>query len=308
MQFPEFIRIFETNKNSLLADRKRYVGATSHEEQVFLFCWANQFFKDKGIIVELGPWLGSLTIPLVDGLSLNKSISPDGRKLYSYDRFMWESIMDEWTSGTPHEGCCNEGESFKPYYLELTNNSDFLKAHSCNLEHVRYDGPEIELLIDDGVKSYDSGRNVYNEFLPHLLEGGYLIHQDFLFAGHFFVACLLFSVRDQFAYRYSVPNAPMVVFQCIQQVKENSITPDQATFDLQTTINTIGWLIEILPPEDHDLAHLSYIVHLAQNGYMDRAKQHTDETRLISKMPENPTLAFQIEIMKGWGLQALFNA
>ncbi len=76
------------------AFRNELVGMTSLTEQEYLGKYGEELYQGHGEIVDLGCWLGSTTIPLVDGLLKNPRFSETSRKVFAYDLFIWFDWMN----------------------------------------------------------------------------------------------------------------------------------------------------------------------------------------------------------------------
>ena len=61
------------------------------EEKQYLTWLASHQFAGWGSIVDLGPWLGSSSAALAEGLKQRGA----GGRIYSFDRFQWEASYME---------------------------------------------------------------------------------------------------------------------------------------------------------------------------------------------------------------------
>src|SRR2546430_16771342 len=71
---------------------KKLVGMTTRIEREFLENYARQTYSGAGEIVDLGSWLGSLTISLLEGLKKNPAAFT-AASVHAYDLFAWEDWM-----------------------------------------------------------------------------------------------------------------------------------------------------------------------------------------------------------------------
>src|SRR5437764_1732959 len=66
--------------------RDWYLGMTSMAEQAYCEWYASQLYTGKGKIVELGSWLGALTLAIAAGLTRNhRNRGPEA--FHTYDLF-----------------------------------------------------------------------------------------------------------------------------------------------------------------------------------------------------------------------------
>ena len=89
------------------------IGMTSMDEQNFYKRCVFTVRHLNGAIVDLGCWMCSTTIPLVNGLLAgDDSAGKPLGKVYGFDRFIWEEWMNEFMGAL----ACRyqEGESFLP--------------------------------------------------------------------------------------------------------------------------------------------------------------------------------------------------
>ena len=168
----------------LQPENERLIGATSMEEQAFCG-WFAEHCLTQGGVVELGPWLGSLTIPTLRGINRNASLAPSQRVIATYDLFHWHQWCETWVAGTPFEGRCKPGDSFLPLYEEIVaphTKDAVLQIHQEDLERTRWSREPIEFLINDAWKTVLLMSNTIHEFFPSLVPNAVVFHQDYLWS------------------------------------------------------------------------------------------------------------------------------
>ncbi len=146
------------------------------DEEKRYYHYIGQFFRGRGKVVELGPWLGGSTHYIIKGLLNNSNF--EGEKLYVFDDFVWRpSWMNQYVRSA--ERLPRHGD-FRPLFEKYSR--DILKY--LNVERKRispYDGNEalpsmkwrggaIEMLFVDCGRTYEVNEAWYralrHAFLP----------------------------------------------------------------------------------------------------------------------------------------------
>lgn len=286
-----------TNHNESL---KRYdgipwcVGMTSLNEQKYLRWFAEELYGQKGEIVELGCWLGSLTQSICKGLLAKEKPAPSEPHVHVYDLFEWEHNMEDscQNMGLSWKGKFTEGDNYFELYKEIMKAyMPFLRLNKEDLNTASWDGKPIELLVVDAMKYESLCDNITRQFYPSLIEGtGYLVHQDFL---HFYESWIHVSahrLRDYIAPVYEVPDSGSMVFKCLE-------TPPLDLLGFETKIAevtdeeidaTYAWALALADPKTRNIlgaAHTMAYIHKkdfarAKELYQHYRKEYPPETSL----------------------------
>jgi hypothetical protein len=200
--------------------RTELIGMTSRTEQEYLAKYGEELYKGDGEIVDLGCWLGSTTIPLVDGLLKNPAFSESGRKVFAYDLFIWFDWMNSSAAGTELSGTFVEGDSFVEEYLKrIGHRSEHVEVRSGDLKEIGWGGGQIEFLLVDAMKGWDLANAIIRDFYPSLIPGrSFVFHQDF---AHYFtpwIHLIHWKLRDHFEFAYEVSRSQSVVFKCTKAI------------------------------------------------------------------------------------------
>jgi hypothetical protein len=287
------------------------LGLTTKEEQAWCRWYGAEAWDGRGVIVEWGAWLGSLTINYCEGLVLNPARAERGPILaergpiaYAYDLFRWEEWCEEQVQGTEHAGKLTVGAPFDAYFRELHRAyADFLDVRRADLAAVGWDGPPIQLIVNDAVKTLPIGANVFRRFLPALLpEIGLIANQDYLWPTDAFLTLLMYQARDFFDFEFTLPDSCMVIFRCRRAF-------DPAVVDVPATLAEVdpalfaeafAWSrrrVQVVPPAMIDLGHA---VTLWQGGFRDHASRLARDRRLGTKNG-SPMYDFQLDVLRSWG-------
>ena len=189
------------------------VGMSSTQERNFVRQYAAHDFTGAGAIVDLGCWLGSLTVPLAMGLRENQRISGRDVCIHGYDSFRWEEWMNPTVAGTSWAGRYQEGDDFRDGFIEQTAPvANLISIHAGDLHQETWEpATPIEYLLIDVMKSWELTNSVIRNFFPALKPGLSLVHhQDF---AHYFtpwIHLLMYRFRQYFEPLTYVPNDSFV--------------------------------------------------------------------------------------------------
>lgn len=203
----------------LTPGRWRLLGATSREEQAWCEWAGAERFRGEGCIVEFGPWLGSLTMPLMVGLLRNPRAG--SRTIHTYDLFRWEPGSNGWAKGTPFDRLYQPGDSFLPLYEQLVapfRGAVDLHIHEGDLSRADWTGAPIELLINDAWKTMPLMSGTVQRFFPSLREGATVFHQDYLWCTESWIHVGMYRLRNWFAFERRLPNSSTVIFRMTKRV------------------------------------------------------------------------------------------
>lgn len=190
------------------------LGMSSSEEREFLEDYTARVYSGVGTIVDLGSWLGSLTIPLLIGLDRNPA--GNGAEVHAYDLFEWADWMNPWKVLQDGKQL-KPGDSFLPAFLRQVLPHDTKKRlliHAGDLPRLGWCGRRIELLVVDVMKNWTLANCVVQTYFPCLIAGkSYVFHQDFC---HYFtpwIHLIHYRFRNHFEKVASLPNSGTVVFK-----------------------------------------------------------------------------------------------
>lgn len=158
----------------------RIPGMLSQAELAFCRYAAKE--AGGGLVVELGPWLGSSTLKLIEGIR-----EAGGGRLVSFDRFAWSG------PGTYMAKSCNlglaKGACFQHKFkqnvmpgLPAEVKLEVRKADLCTVVWNRSQRQEIKFLFCDALKTWPATSNALRQFLPGLAVGGIVADQDWMWA------------------------------------------------------------------------------------------------------------------------------
>jgi len=203
-------------------------GLTSSLEQKFCTEYAAMIYTGAGAIVDLGCFLGSLTIATIRGLSAKPEF------VYAYDRWIveeWFLQFREWMNQN-NIGMNKEhkiGDSFKDVFIEqLGSLAERVKIRGDILTEPCFEAP-IEFLIVDAMKSWELSNAILEKFYSRLIPGvSYVFHQDFKYHLCPWIPMIQWDLREYFEIYENIPDAPegtshTVVFKYIKQIPEGML-------------------------------------------------------------------------------------
>lgn len=283
---------------------EKRLGLTTKEEQAWCRWYGAEAYGGRGVIVEWGAWLGSLTTSYCEGLALHPHLPARAPLAYAYDLFRWEEWCEEQVQGTEHAGQLAVGAPFDDYFrTQHRDYARFLEVRRADLATVGWDGPAIELVVNDAVKTLAIGDNVFRRFLPALLpETGLLANQDYLWPTDAFLTVLMYQARDYFTFEFTLPDSCMVIFRCRRPFDPAVVRVPMtlAEIDPRLFAEAFAWsrrTIAVAPPAMIDLGHA---VTLWQGGFREQAARLVRDGRLGEKNG-SPMYDFQLDVLRSWG-------
>ena len=170
--------------------------------------------RGVGAIVELGPWLGDITIGMLRGLDRN----PAGRgaTIDVYDLFVFEDI-EQRAAGMPLEGRMRDGESFLELFVErLGSSASRVVPHAGDVLQQSWPADRhIEFLFNDVAKTWQIWNHVKSTFYRSLGPGATVVEQDWAHACTPWLHLWHHRHRDHFDVLGQVPNAGSVAFRLV---------------------------------------------------------------------------------------------
>lgn len=243
------------------------VGMTSKSEQDFLTRFGNSRYVGTGEVIDLGCWLGSTTISLARGLSANPAFAGSGRKIRAFDAFRWYEGMDEAAAGARLAKSYLPGDDFVgEFRLRTEPYREIIDIRKGDLAEARWDGPPIEFLLVDAMKSFELANAIVRGFYPKLMPGTSLVmHQDF---AHFFtvwIHLIQWRLRSFFEFDSEVPGSSSVVFRLTAPVPESLLGPfGFEDFSDSEAAEAIDYSLGLVSEEKHAnilAAGAMYFVH-----------------------------------------------
>ncbi|MFZ2970149.1 MAG: class I SAM-dependent methyltransferase [Minisyncoccia bacterium] len=225
----------------------------SREERKYLYWVGKSFWSGKGVIVEIGPWLGGSTVCLAMGMK--SSGHPTYKRLKVFDNFIWRDFM-KVRAKLP----LNPGESFENYFLEnladyreiidhrkealpddvIPNNREAANMRFFETDHVRiiekFSDDPIEILFIDGAKSFKSMLHLLKTFNNNFVPGKTcFICQDYKYYGTYWVPILMIKLEKYLEPVHNVIRGSTVTFRLISAIPSGLLNNIESNIDLMNT-------------------------------------------------------------------------
>jgi len=280
-------------------------GATTAEERAFCEFYGQSLYGGLGKIVELGPWLGSLTQRYCRGLRNNPL--PETQKTGAaeiYDLFHWDPYMEDWAEGSPHAGKVTPGSNFQGYFEGLhEGDANYFSAHTVDLAAFEWTGAPVEFLLNDAAKTPAIGACILEQLAPCLLPGCSLVaHQDFLWCTDAYIQVYQFLLRNHFTLYLEVPNSAMTIFRTVETPPPSAVANLPRSFreiPADLVRECFAWSRETLRQTERRYLDLAEACTLEQCGDLEGAHRLVQDLKLAE--PAGDLLYdFMVEAVKGW--------
>lgn len=262
------------------------LGMTSTEERSYAKYYAENDYTGQGEIVDLGSWLGSLTLPLVIGLNNNSHVNNKQIKIHTYERFIWKKWMNEEVKNTPLENKYNDEDNFLDSFIEqIKPYEDQVEIHAGDLKMMSWDkNKPIEFLLIDAMKAWDLTNHIIQQFFPALMANISVIHhQDFSHYGCGWIHLIMYRLKDYFEPILYVPKGS-VIFKYIKQIPPEFLQKTYSFDDFSRTEITqaFDYSLSIVPPAAKPNILAAKIMVLINLGDMTEAQKELELVKQIA--------------------------
>jgi hypothetical protein len=207
-----------------------------HEETQYLYWLGSSVWKGRGLVLEIGPWLGGSTVCLAAGM--RASGHDVKNRLHAVDNFLWREFMAA-RADLPLQ----PGDSFEPYFLKnLSDHADIVVAHALMLPDEIIEGDHeatakrgaeeemeemeeapgagpVEILFIDGAKSWRGMAHLLRNVRDRLEPGQTLfVCQDFKYWGTYWVPMMMSRLRGCIEPVHNVLGATTVTFRLAREI------------------------------------------------------------------------------------------
>lgn len=197
---------------SLPRECRRFPSMLTDEERQYLLWLTKETYSGWGAIVDLGPWLGSSSCALAEGLKQAGSRA----KVHSLDRFVW--CRDYMESYLPAD--LPEGSDFLPLFIRETATwKRWIEPRKIDLlDFVWSEGP-IEILFVDAAKDWQLLNAIFAGFGGSLVPGrSRVVLQDFRLPEAHWLPLVFDSRPDVWRQIEAVDDGTTVTFMPVKPV------------------------------------------------------------------------------------------
>lgn len=215
---------------------KTLIGMTSMEERAYWKNYAAKIYTGAGAIVDLGCWFGSTTYSLAEGLTGNKRIKRDQKKIYAYDLFLWEAWMDPFVKGTKWDNSFQHNDSFLPVFNErISKYKNYVVTRPADLTKEKWGDGAIEFLLVDAMKSWELLNAIQKNFYPFLIPGkSIVLHQDFCHYYTYWIHLLNYRFRSYFEPADDKNFGSSMAFRLLKSIPEELLSKTYSLQDFST--------------------------------------------------------------------------
>jgi hypothetical protein len=246
----------------------------------FELCLFETFARDaytgRGLIVDLGCWLGATTCCLARGLASNKRIS-EPPPIHAFDLFVWTMLMDEVAEGIGFEHNYFPGDSYyEDVQRYLGRYGEFVRLMKEHLIVYRPGAEPVEFLLVDAQKSWPLGHSITAGFFPLLIPNrSYVVQQDFCYhkLDEVQTRMIMWYLRDHFECIHHVPQSCGVVFRATKRIHRDALPAFRpALFDLDDIHRAYEYCYGCVGEADRAYLRIGKICHLVDWGYTESAR------------------------------------
>jgi tetratricopeptide (TPR) repeat protein len=258
-------------------------GMTKFDDRMAMYRLAKQS-KGKGQLVDLGCFLGSLTIPMAIGLKSNADALAAGVRVHAFDRFLWEEGMNPFYSDLDVDEMPKVGNNFQSVFMRRIGGvAELVTVHAEDLAKARWTGGPIDLLAIDAMTTPELCRRIFREFYPSLIPGeSYILQKDFCFHYAWWLHILQYLARDYFEVADPMPGTASVLFRCtksISALEANKIAAWNAK-DTALADAAFDYSLSIVAPSDAAAVAAAHVRYCEAAGDGTKAKKMTKEYEL----------------------------
>lgn len=285
---------------------KHLLGMTTSEERRMFNQYGERLYTGAGEIVDLGCWLGSTTIPLIEGLLANKAFDRTKRKIYAYDLFIWGDWMN--MKGSYLDGKYKEGDSFVDEYRAVIRPyADMVDVNAGDLCHLGWKGKPrpIEFLLIDAMKSWDLANAIVRDFFPFLIPGkSHVLHQDF---SHFYtpwIHLLTYRFREHFELVEDAASGGSTLFRYTRQLPPEALnrTYGFADFSDEEVDRAFGHSMQLVLPHKRDAIWAAKAMTYVHQQQLEKARVVVTQSRRAGFDPEG---SFDLTAVNAYFKEAL---
>lgn len=180
--------------------------------------------RGTGAVVELGPWLGDVTIGILRGSDRNPAAADV--VVDAYDLFVFDDI-EVRTAGLPLEGRFGDGDDFLALYrARLGGRGNRVRTHQGDVLDATWDrAAPIEFLFVDVAKTWEIWNHLVTTFHAALDVGSVVVEQDWAHACTPWIHLWHHRWRSHFRELEQVPNAGSFAFELTRPLPGAALEP-----------------------------------------------------------------------------------
>ena len=194
----------------------------SDKESSYLRAYTQSDYCALGELVDLGCWLGSSSVSMVEGLQASTNTSARGKIIHNYDLFVWEPWMDQFVKDTSLSGKYKKGDSFLPECIQQIEPwKHQIKLYPGDLSQIGWCGDPIEFIFIDAMKSWHLANSILRDFFSCLIPNhSVVVHQDFAHFGTYWIHLIMYRLREHFQPIHDISDSWGVSFRYLKKIPD----------------------------------------------------------------------------------------
>jgi hypothetical protein len=218
-------------QNKILFNKyKKYIrpktipAMTSENELAFLRYYAENTYKGKGDIIDLGCWFGATSIALAQGIINNTRNFDRIKRIKSYDLFKWEDSLNYHVKNTAFENIYKAGDDYTETVRQNIKPLEQYIEIKGNILETNWEQNPVEFLFIDAMKNIETTNKILSDFYPNLIpKVSYVVYQDF---DHYltpWIHILVYLHRKHFKHIHDIYPSGSSIFQLKKKLNPNLI-------------------------------------------------------------------------------------
>lgn len=189
--------------------------------------YAATTYSAEGAIVELGTWLGGITLSLVRALPDNPAWAASPQPVHVFDEFLHDRQRERLERSPLEHDYVERGSFLHHFERRVAAHRDQIALHVGDVTGARWTGGPIELLFNDVCKSWRIWNAVRATFYPSLVPGvSTVVEQDFAHALTPWLHLWHYRARDHLRFVEHIPDSGSVVFRLERALPPALLAPE----------------------------------------------------------------------------------
>lgn len=236
-------------------------------------------FQGRGAIVDAGTLAGGTSVALAAG-AIASSIQTLSN-IHAFDMFECDIHTPAFFKAEFNLDL-TVGGNFRSVYEDMTCPfRRFITIHEGNLLNSEWSGEPIEILSLDVCKSWELADKAVELFLPHLVDGAFILHQDYKTVWLPWIHVWMERLSKYFCRLYETPLGSTVVFQLIRPIPATELNAlmSEVVTTSQAIALTRRAADQALTKETATFVELASVILLNKQSH-DRAVRLLEDIRI----------------------------
>lgn len=228
----------------------------------------------KGAIIEFGAWLGASTAYIA------AAVRDSGTgKAQVYDKFQSKpghvrKVREFYNKKGLDLAGIPTGDALQHFWHNLGDLAEYVDAHPCQIETVKWGNEPIALIVNDAPKRIPAISAVLTNFRKGIREGTVMAWQDFCHFPSYEIPACLYRLREHFEFVEAVVPGTTLVFRVTSQWGAAEVSAKALALDSWTPeeiSEAWSYWADFVPAEKFPLFMCGQAMFLCDIGHEDRA-------------------------------------